>query len=52
MATTAPATSHAPRTHRVRTDILVGAGLIAVTTIGRLLWQASDAGVFDTLGTR
>jgi hypothetical protein len=47
-----PATSRARRTHHVRTDILVGAGLIAITMLGRLLWQASDAGWFDTLGTR
>lgn len=52
MATTAPATSRPARGHRVRTDILVGGGLIAVTTLGRLLWQASDAGLFDTFGTR
>ncbi|MCW2799604.1 MAG: hypothetical protein JWQ70_1076 [Aeromicrobium sp.] len=50
MATTT--TSHAPRTDRVRTDILVGASLIAVATLGRLLWLASDAGLLDTFGTR
>jgi hypothetical protein len=50
MATPAP--SRNERTHRVRPDLLVGAGLIAVVMLGRLLWQASDAGIFDTFGIR
>jgi hypothetical protein len=49
---TTPASSRTPGTHHVRIDILVGAGLIALTMLGRLLWQASDAGWFDTFGAR
>ena len=47
-----PVASRNARTHRVRPDILVAAGLIAIVTLGRLLWLASDAGLFDTFGTR
>jgi hypothetical protein len=47
-----PDTNRRARSHRVRPDILIAAGLIAIVTLGRLLWQASDAGLFDTLGTR
>ncbi|MDX6277684.1 MAG: hypothetical protein QOJ72_1812 [Nocardioidaceae bacterium] len=47
-----PVSRSRTRTHRVRPDLLVGAGLIALVTLGRLLWQASDSGWFDTFGTR
>jgi hypothetical protein len=50
MATPAP--SPRARTHRVRPDLLVGAGLITLVTLGRLLWQASGSGWFDMFGTR
>jgi hypothetical protein len=52
MATTAHGTDRPTTTHVVRVDLLVGAGLIMVTAVGRLLWQAADAGLFDTFGTR
>lgn len=52
MATPVRGADRPSPTHRVRTDLLVGAGLIVVAALGRLLWQATDAGVIDTFGTR
>jgi hypothetical protein len=52
MATTAYGTHRPTSAHLVRVDLLFGAGLIVITAAGRLLWQAADAGLFDTFGTR
>ncbi len=52
MATTSPAAQRKPSTRHVRADIVIAAGLIVITALGRLLWRASDAGWFGTIGTR